>query len=97
VLLTLQKSEGDVQWKVNCIMGTKNSGYFKGTGKQRESKGVPRNNQKQNAQARNIANVLGLTTKKQKQQLHRLIGGRGLDYQEALEEARIFFEIGKEK
>lgn len=48
------------------------------------------NNQVQNQQARSIAKQLNLT-KKETRQLHDLISGQGYSYQEALREAKMFF------
>jgi RHS repeat-associated protein len=61
------------------------------TQKMGKAKGnMPGNNQLQNKQAKSIAKELNLN-KKQEQDLHRLIGGQGYNYQEALQEAKAFF------
>lgn len=61
-----------------------------GRGKQR--RGTPRNNQAQNSQTDDIARRLRLSPK-QRAELHRLIHGMDMGYQEILEFAREWFQI----
>lgn len=69
------------------------SGKFKGTkgGKaDKQRRGTPRNNQAQNRQTDNIASRLRLTPDEQRE-LHDLIHGQNMGYQEILELAKEWF------
>ena len=80
--------------------GGRGGGGFKGTkGSIRKSgksaktyapKGMPRNNQKQNEQARAVSRELGLT-KDQERQLHDMAQNQGWGYQEMREHAEEAF------
>lgn len=60
-----------------------------GSGKQR--RGTPRNNQAQNSQTNDIARRLKLSPKQQRE-LHDLIHGQNMGYQEILQFAREWFQ-----
>lgn len=53
--------------------------------------GMSSNHTVQNKQARSIAKELGLKNKKDIRKLHDLISGQGYTYEQALTEARAFF------
>lgn len=68
-------------------------GFFKGTkGGQidKQRRGTPRNNQAQNRQTTAIASRLRLTPDEQRE-LHNLIHGQNMGYQEILEFAKEWF------
>ena len=69
-------------------MGAGGRGTFKRSGVQRGN--APRSNQKQNEQTSAVARQLGLT-KKQQEELHRLISKEGMSYQEILDFAKEWF------
>jgi len=54
--------------------------------------GMPRNNQAQNRQTRDVVRVLGLN-QDQAQQLHREVSGEGLGYHEIMERAKDMFNL----
>ena len=72
------------------------SGKFKGTkggNYDKQRRGTPRNNQAQNRQTDNIAGKLRLSHD-ERRELHDLISGQNMGYQEILQFAREWF--GKE-
>ena len=69
-------------------------GGFRGTrgGKSsKQQRGTPRNNQAQNRQTNDIAHKLKLSPKQQRE-LHDLIHGQNMGYQEILEYAKEWFK-----
>lgn len=72
-------------------MGKGGGGRFRGTKGGRQNHGTPRNNRAQNEQTNSIARILKLTHK-QREELHRLVHGMNMGYQEMLEYAREWFK-----
>ena len=65
-------------------------GRFRGTKGGRQRKGTPGDNRKQNEQTKSVARKLHLS-KKEQEQLHRLVKWQDFGYQEILEHAIEWF------
>ena len=68
--------------------------YFVGGGVLVHNKceGTPRGNKRQNEQARKIAQILKIKDPNKIREIHDIISGENLNYKEALEEVRKWFE-----